>query len=302
MNKQIRHISESKEKSQTTYDYDSNGMIRHKTMFVNGQKRFEAAYDASGRIVSSIVYVYYTKDQLFYTMLYTYNKIGQVKSRVIHTYLNGKKKQQEKHYQYFPDGKEKSQEVYNYDNNGDMEERTLLVQGKMKFLTRYKYFIHQLKSEITYDADYKKKHEIMYGTGGQKNFEVIYDAHGHEKFTIQYSYDVKNQLISKMIHDMPRAKRIDVMYNTDNRKVRSISEYHILNGQIISETVYDVNGKRKHETVHFSDQNTEQHTPVKKDAKKLFIHKLAIALITRGYASHQDNTPPAHVLNTQHQR
>lgn len=98
-------------------------------MFVNGQKRFEATYDATGRIISSIVYVYYTKDQLFYTMSYTYNTTGQVKSRVIHKYLDGKKKQQETYYQYFPDGK-KSQEVYDYDNNGDMVEKRCLFRIK----------------------------------------------------------------------------------------------------------------------------------------------------------------------------
>ena len=38
MNKRIKHISKPKEKSQTTYGHDSNGMIRCKTMFVNGQK------------------------------------------------------------------------------------------------------------------------------------------------------------------------------------------------------------------------------------------------------------------------
>ncbi len=38
MNKRIMYISKPEEKSQTTYDYDGNGMIRCKTMFVNGQK------------------------------------------------------------------------------------------------------------------------------------------------------------------------------------------------------------------------------------------------------------------------
>ena len=38
INKRIMHISKPEEKSQTTYDYDGNGMIRCKTMFVNGQK------------------------------------------------------------------------------------------------------------------------------------------------------------------------------------------------------------------------------------------------------------------------
>lgn len=102
---------------------------------------------------------------------------------------------------------------------------------------------------------------------------------------------------------------IDTAYNIDGSK-ESKTIYDI-NGQKRSMTKYkNSDGKIKRETVYFSDQSTEQHAPVKKNAKKLFIHKLAvlgsfivgIALIARGCASRQDNTPPAQVLNTQHQR
>ncbi len=102
---------------------------------------------------------------------------------------------------------------------------------------------------------------------------------------------------------------IDTTYNIDGS--RESKTVYDINGQKRSMTKYkNSDGKIKRETVYFSDQNTEQQAPVKKNAKKLFIHKLAvlgsviagIALITRGCASRQDNTLPAQVLNTQHQR